>query len=905
MRLLDRRFGDEDQESLALHRQKYYRQGERYYRQGDYAKAVEALRRGIATEPVYAAYVRLGEALQMLERFEEAATAFEMALNLDDSEPGLYATLANCYIAAEHWDEALALLTKTLSRYQTADLYYDLGCVYSAKRMYDQAIEAQRRALAFNPQDVDALYNLGVDLCNKYFEENDCTLLDEALATLERCLAIDPNQADVRTDLDRMQRIQVAASLSSAERSWDDSIVQRPGDELGVGGIISLRHGSYQYRVEEIRRGGMGIVYIARNLETQDLDAVKTFRGDSAGGQHVLERFSREARTWVQLDAHPNIVRAEYVEWLGDRLYILLEYVDGTSLRTWISQGPMSMHRALDFAIQFCSGMDYAYKKLGIVHRDIKPENILITRNRVVKVTDFGLAKTVVLGDEPEKLETESPKSLNSLSLTHTGETCGTPPYMSPEQFSDFRGVGIASDVYAFGVTLYEMLTGRLPFSARRPREYALMHLSQEPPSLRVLRPELPADLEAMVLRCLHKSPEERPPDFETLRADLINLFWQVTGERYVGLDQRGGEYLHRPAMGYSSLVDKGQSLRTLQHYEEAIECFRKAAGLNPGQVTAWANLAKCCRDLGRIEEAIEHCDRALALEPDSCGLWNFKGLLYLDLPDREEDALACLNRASVLAPHESGILVNEAICLDKLGRYEDALACCDQVPKQDSNAVAALTTKAQILWQMDRHEDAFACLDQALDIDPDNPQVRYNKRLLELDLAKLRKSTAQRYKERINDGLALLGAEEYQGALACFDEALKVDETRAAAWVYRADTLSEMGNVEAAMASYEGALTRDDSFFEAWFGLGSCLFDQERFEEALRCFERANRLHPEDEQVLISQGSSFANLERFQEAIACFDKALAIAPMDEAARSYRTLCQEYLDGKHIVEQQA
>jgi tetratricopeptide (TPR) repeat protein len=79
MRLLDRRFGDEDQESLALHRQKYYRQGERYYRQGDYAKAVEALRRGIATEPVYAAYVRLGEALQMLERFEEAATAFEMA----------------------------------------------------------------------------------------------------------------------------------------------------------------------------------------------------------------------------------------------------------------------------------------------------------------------------------------------------------------------------------------------------------------------------------------------------------------------------------------------------------------------------------------------------------------------------------------------------------------------------------------------------------------------------------------------------------------------------------------------------------------------------------------------------------------------------------------------------------
>lgn len=874
----------------------HYKEGKKYHDQGNYAGAIDALKQGITIEPVFTGYLNLGNCLHKLGRFNEAVSAYEAAIKIDNSDAGVHTALACSLIEGNRWDEALAFLTKTLERHQNADIYYNLGCVYSAKRMFNQAVEAYRQALTYEPRDLDALYNLGVDLLNKYFEENDSLLLEEAIVTLERCLDIDPHQSDVQADLERMRRLKAGPGIHSMESRWPRGAEKTTDGELKQGDIIPLRNGYYQYQIVEIKKGGMGVVYIARNLKTHSIGAIKTFKSMVGKKRRLLERFAQEAELWIKLDDHPNIVGAEYVERIGDRLYILLDYIDGSNLRTWIAKGKRTLHRTLDFAIQFCTGMNYAYKKLGIIHRDIKPENILLTRSGILKITDFGLAKTFVLEDRTNEMETGRQLPVVDFSLTHTGEVMGTLPYMSPEQFMAARDVGITSDIYSFGIVLYEMLSGGLPFIGRSPQEFRRLHLEQEPGSLRLTQPHLPPALDELVLRCLRKSPGVRPLDFEVLQADLSHLFWKITGDRYLDVYERGGEYRQKRVLGYSALVDKGHSLRNLKRWEEAMTCYREAASLNPDRTTPWQALAECCREMGRFKEAIEYCDQVLTLEPENSDHWGFKGAIYLKIPGHEQEAHKCLNRALAINPLDTQALVNKAACLDKLGRFEEALTCCDRVPETDPHAPDALNNKAMVLWGLNQYQDALSCLDMALEIEPEHVEARLNKHLYDSEFKDMQKAATQKYKEWLDNGLVLFRAKQYQGALECFTQAIKIDDKPPDAWVYKADVLTELGDIQKAIHCYKEALKKDNSSFDASLGLGNCLFDRGRYEEALGYFEQAINIQPENVPALISQGSSLANLGRLQEALEYFDKALAISPGDETIQEYRYMCQEYLE---------
>jgi serine/threonine-protein kinase len=241
-----------------------------------------------------------------------------------------------------------------------------------------------------------------------------------------------------------------------------------------------------------IGQGGMAVVYKAQDLSLGRIVAVKLLRETLTKDSEFLARFQQEARAAANL-AHPNIVTVHDFGRDGGRYYIVMEFIEGKDLKTFIKEaGPLSVDQAVDLAVQICAGVGYAHRA-GLIHCDIKPQNMLVTPDGRIKITDFGIAR--------------------ALASIRPGETTdvvwGSPQYYSPEQAAGEHPTP-ASDVYSIGVVLFEMLAGRLPFVAGTQQQLAIMHLREEPPRLSLFNPNVPETLVLIVHKVLAKEPSAR-----------------------------------------------------------------------------------------------------------------------------------------------------------------------------------------------------------------------------------------------------------------------------------------------------------------------------------------------------------------------------------------------------------
>src|SRR5437899_203036 len=264
------------------------------------------------------------------------------------------------------------------------------------------------------------------------------------------------------------------------------------------------------YSIEgEIGRGGMGVVYMARDERLKRKVAVKVLPPDLAFREEIRLRFLREAETAARL-SHPHIVPIHSVGEGPDGLvYFVMAYVDGESLGAKLKRRgrlPPDESRRIMQETADALGAAHAF---GIIHRDVKPDNILLegSRGRVV-VTDFGIAKALS-------------STTGGATLTATGVAIGTPHYMSPEQAAGDREIDGRSDIYSLGVVGYQMLTGELPFQAPTVPGILMKHITERAPLVTDRRPEVPEDLEACVMRSLEKDPEDRWPTADALRRAL------------------------------------------------------------------------------------------------------------------------------------------------------------------------------------------------------------------------------------------------------------------------------------------------------------------------------------------------------------------------------------------------
>ena len=259
-----------------------------------------------------------------------------------------------------------------------------------------------------------------------------------------------------------------------------------------------------RYELEElVGTGGMSRVYRAHDRRLERLVALKVLHERLGADDEHVSRFHHEARAVAQL-SHPNVVTVIDRGEDGGRRFIVFEYVDGENLKQLCERtGPLPVRRALEIAVAVADGLAYAHEH-GVVHRDVKPQNVLLSRDGEVKVTDFGIARS---------LDAES-------GLTVTGTVLGTSSYLSPEQASGLR-VTPAADVYSLGVVLYELLAGAVPFPGGNQVVVALKHVNEPPPSLLDSRPDVPARLASAVARALQKDPEQRFASMDDFAAEL------------------------------------------------------------------------------------------------------------------------------------------------------------------------------------------------------------------------------------------------------------------------------------------------------------------------------------------------------------------------------------------------
>jgi eukaryotic-like serine/threonine-protein kinase len=283
---------------------------------------------------------------------------------------------------------------------------------------------------------------------------------------------------------------------------------------------MSLRIGeSYSdYRIlEQIGTGGMGQVYRAEHIITGRYEALKAVLKESTDDPDIGARFLREIRLHANLN-HTNIVAVYNAFWADQTLVLAMEYVDGEPLDRVMKMGPMPLSRAADIACQTLEALSYAHSR-GVTHRDVSPTNILISSRGAVKLMDFGLAI--------------QPKDAR---LTQSGVPVGSLAYMAPEQVKNGADADFRSDIYSMGVVLYQMLSGKRPFTSDNGFEIMKAHIEKAPPPLRQWVPQIPDSVERIVLKALEKRPDARFSSADSFKKALMEVVNPTTPAKAVSV---------------------------------------------------------------------------------------------------------------------------------------------------------------------------------------------------------------------------------------------------------------------------------------------------------------------------------------------------------------------------------
>lgn len=609
-----------------------------------------------------------------------------------------------------------------------------------------------------------------------------------------------------------------------------------------------------RYEVFRVLQGGLGRVYLVYDHAVRVPLAVKTFLGDQAGSAEAVDRFRQESFVWTQLDRHPNVVAAERFEVINGRPYLFLEYVAGGDLAQWIGTPWLTLERILLLCLQFCDGMIHAAARGLTVHRDIKPDNCMMSANGLcLKITDFGLAK---VADSSGLEACRRDEAFSSwLSDTLQGKTSGPPPvvqgtvgafgtatFMPPEQWQDAASVDVRADVYSFGVMLYLLLQGELPFQADNFSALCYQHFAAAPPKLRLDHPLGPV-LDELVGHCLAKAPADRPPDFLAVRGRLAELFTRLT-------DRPPPAPVSGEALTAADLNDKAACLLNMRLYPEALDLLGQALSLKRDLREAWINRAACLRHLRRERESVESCEQALRLGQCSPA-WSELGMALGRLSDpRAEDSFL---RALECDPHDPLVWNNLGLYRAGSGKLTEALECFTRAIEIAPNRAALWIGRGMTCFNLGQLEEAAGCFEQCLALDEQNPSAW----------------------EYLGRCLWELGSRER--AQPYFERALKLAPNSASAWLDLGRCYVARRLYEEALPLLERALELDASQQLGWYVLGSAQMMLGRYAESIPALDRAVELDPGDGDAWFNRGQALLQLKRKPEARHSFERAHAV----------------------------
>ncbi len=674
------------------------------------------------------------------------------------------------------------------------------------------------------------------------------------------------------------------------------------------GSIIA---GNYRV-IRRLGEGGMGAVYLAHDT-TLDIEiALKMLKMDEFASEEEVERFLSEARSAAQLN-HPNIVRV-YNAGVDERgrFYIAMQFIEGGSLKNYLADkgeehGARSMDRELARIFHtVAQALAHAHSN-GIIHRDIKPANILLDRDGTPYLADFGLAKRLDAAETGVR--------------TATYAVMGTPWYMSPELASgEARTVSPESDIFSFGATMYHAFTGGAPFEA--PSAYKVMEkvIEEMPPLPRTLRPDMPRDIDAIIMKCLHKDRRLRYAGAGELAADLeAFLEGRPVSARPVSSLERFRWRLKRKkalvmavlvavlaAVLIGFIVWRQSSVRKTELKEKRVKAVRLFGD------------AKAAFENKEFEKALELVSKSLTLIPDSKEAQDLKSLCDARLQERRQreaarqEAETILKKLAMAATLDEQLnLLDQAIAadpawlrpyLDKgetlkdanrdeeaIAAFERAIAVAQQNTDTGGEAVAHFQMGV-IYWQK-QDDKAGPHFNRVLQLMPDvrNPMTLFAQaagaygrkdhdyciQLLDEALV-LNPDFAEAYNGR---GVARAKKGDYGHAIADFDKAIQLKPNFAMAFNNRGNVRKEKRDYDGAIADCTEAIRLNPSNATAFSNRGSAKIAKRDYDGAIADFNEAIRLNPSNAKAFNNRGNARKKKGDIDGAIADHTEAIRLNP--------------------------
>jgi tetratricopeptide (TPR) repeat protein len=630
------------------------------------------------------------------------------------------------------------------------------------------------------------------------------------------------------------------------EQPWPEAAYKK-GDVIGgqheVHGLLG--------------RGGFGEVYLVFTRMPRVALALKTFRQEFLANAETKENFKREALLWLNLDDHPFILAARFVQEFSGRLFIGMNYIapDDRGRVTLAdhlaqAQGPLETDQALQWATMFCYGMEHANQRGIKSHRDIKPTNILIRQDGTLLISDFGLAAAAEAAWKGRggSWESAGQERFVGLSLFQTEgkQICGTPGYVAPEVFHG-EEANVRSDIYSFGLVLWQMATGSQvpPFAVGvvPPRNsldigrYALEIYERQ---MRELAPAVGEPFDAIIERCLAVEPSRRFSSFTQLRGELEPVLYRRTGQtmKLQPVGERGSAFW----------AFKGTSLNALGRHDEAVACLRKALEMDPDNAMAHNNLGKALSDKGDLDGAIAEWRTVVRLMPDDAIAHNNVGKALYDEGDldgaiAEYRTAVRLQPDFALAHNNLGKALSDKGDLDgAIAEYRTAVRLEPDLALAHNNLGKALSEKGDLDGATDEWRTAV-CLQ------PDDAMAHTNL------------------------GIELQAKGDLDGAIAEYHAAVRLQPDLAIAHTNLGSTLYAKGDLDAAVGEWRTAVRLQPDAI-AHHNLGKVLSDKGDLDGAIGEWRMVVRLKPDDAMAhtnlgtaLWTKGDREAALEEFHRA--------------------------------------